>query len=41
MKKFRELKDYVKEHIPQVIATVAGITAVLQQEETEGMEKYE
>lgn len=29
MKKFKELKDYVKEHIPQVIAAVAGIIAVL------------
>lgn len=29
MSKFKELKNYVKEHIPQIIGTVAGIIAVI------------
>ena len=29
MSKFKELKNYVKEHIPQVVGTIAGIIAVI------------
>ena len=29
MSKFKELKDYVKEHIPQIVGTIAGIIAVI------------
>ena len=29
MSKFKELKNYVKEHIPQIVGTVAGIIAVI------------
>lgn len=29
MSKFKELKDYVKGHIPQIVGTVAGIIAVI------------
>ena len=29
MSKFKELKNYVKEHIPQIVGTIAGIIAVL------------
>ena len=29
MSKFKELKNYVKEHIPQIVGTIAGIIAVI------------